>query len=77
MISHAKSLSKLEGDIGRLGDFEDGLGVGALFPGGADGFDFGGVGLGGGVVDDQHLCAFAAGGFLLLALPLSVDVEDA
>ncbi len=36
----------LEGDVGGLGDFEDGLGVGALLPGGADGFDFGGVGWG-------------------------------
>ena len=74
--AHEKVYRMLEGDVCGLGYFEDGLGVGALLPGGADGFDAGVVVGGCGVVDDEELGAFALGCGLLLPLPLAVDVED-
>ena len=40
----------------------DGLVAGEFLPCGADGFDFGGVGGGGGVIDDEDLGADALGG---------------
>jgi len=50
--------------------------VGALLPGGADGFDLGGVLEGGGVVDDEDFGTFAGWGGLRGTLPLAVDVDD-
>jgi len=51
--------------------------VSALLPGGADGFDAGGVVGCCRIVDDEELGVLAFGGCLLCALPLAVDVEDA
>jgi hypothetical protein len=80
--AHKKSLSQpLEGDVGGLGDLEDGLVAGLFLPCGADGFYAGVVFGGGGVVDDEDLGADAlgcgVGGLAAFGLPLAVDVDDA
>jgi hypothetical protein len=80
--AHKKSLSQpLEGDVGGLGDLEDGLVAGLFLPCGADGFYAGVVFGGGGEVDDEDFGADALGGGMgglaALGLPLAVDVDDA
>ena len=52
------------------------MGAGPPLPGEPDGFDAGSVVRRGRVVDDQQLGPLAAGGFVGLAPPLAVDVDD-
>lgn len=73
-IQYGTGGGRLEGDVGRGGDFENGLVAGDALPGGADGFDGGLIFRGVGVDDDEDLGAEADGLALLLALPLAVDV---